>query len=639
MLGPLPHPDPKDLRYERQVSLGKRRPPDANRRNMRGDAVGISKSSLSESLVALKHATVIALALFGAVVPPAAGGLDRSRREPGVLTQRQPGARPAFSDVTASAGIRFHHHASRTSHKYLIEPMGAGVSFLDFDGDGWLDLFFVNAARLTDPMPAGAQPEKSAPEYWNRLYRNSGDGTFVDVTASAGLKGDGYGMGAAVADFDNDGRADIYVTNVGGNALYRNGGGGTFTDVTERAGVRGEGWSTGAAFLDYDRDGFLDLVVARYLAWNFDNNPWCGSERRKVRDYCHPNAFKSVAHVLYRNLGGGRFADVSEKAGIAARPGKGLGIAIHDYDRDGWPDMAVANDSVGQQLFRNNGNGGFEDVGLKQGVAYNDRGQAFAGMGIDFEDYDNDGLPDLLVNALSLQAYALFRNLEDDFEDVSERTGLSRATMPHSGWGMKFLDCDNDGWKDIFVAQGHVLDTISTDFPAIPYRQTLLLLRNARGRFADVSGRSGDAFEVARAARGAAFGDFNRDGFVDVALNNNDGPAALLRNDGRGHNWVQIETVGTTSNRDGIGALVRVVGDSGVEQFRMVSTASSYLSASDKRVHFGLGQDRRIRTIEIRWPSGVVQTLDGQQPNQMLVVTEPAPTGAARNPAGRSGGR
>lgn len=593
-------------------------------------------------VVALTYHGAIALTLLAAagVVPPPASGLDRDARQPGVLAQRSSGTgRPVFSDITTSAGIRFHHHASRTSQRYLIEPMGAGVAFLDFDGDGWLDLFFVNAAHLADPMPAEAHPEKSAPRYWNRLYRNTGDERFVDVTASAGLEGDGYGMGAAVADFDNDGRPDIYVTNVGRNALYRNNGDGTFVDVTERAGVGGGGWSAGAAFVDYDRDGYLDLVVARYLAWNFDNNPWCGSERRKVRDYCHPNAFKSVAHVLYRNLGDGRFADVSEKAGLEDRPGKGLGIAIHDYDRDGWPDIAVANDSVAQQLFRNDGKGGFDEVGLARGVAYNDLGQAFAGMGIDLDDYDNDGPPDLLVNALSLQGYALFRNVKGDFEDVSEQTGLSRATMPHSGWGMKFVDYDNDGWKDIFVAQGHVLDTISTDFPAIPYRQTLLLLRNMRGSFSDVSARSGSVFEVARAARGAAFGDFNRDGFVDVAINNNDGRAVLLRNEGREHHWIQIQTVGTTSNRDGIGSLVRVVGDSGTEQYRMISTASSYLSASDKRAHFGLGTDRRISTIEIRWPSGVVQTLNDQQPNRILVVTEPPSTAAVRSPSGHSSGR
>jgi hypothetical protein len=587
----------------------------------------------------VKYLTATALALLAAAgaVCIAAGGIGHRHREPGVPPQRTPG--DVFLDLTARAGIRFHHHASRTSQKYLIEPMGAGVAFLDFDGDGWLDLFFVNGARLADQMPAGAQPDKSPPPYWNRLYRNTGAETFVDVTASAGLKGDGYGMGVAVADFDNDGRPDIYVTNVGGNALYRNNGDGTFADVTARAGVRGDGWSTGAAFVDYDRDGLLDLLVARYVAWNFDDNPWCGSEARKARDYCHPNAFKSVAHVLYRNVGGGRFVDVSEKAGIAARPGKGLGTAIHDYDRDGWPDIAVANDSVAQQLFRNNGKGGFNEVGLEEGVAYNDSGQAFAGMGIDFDDYDNDGQPDLLVNALSLQGYALFRSARGDFEDVSQRTGLSRATMPHSGWGMKFLDYDNDGWKDIFVAQGHVLDSISTDFPAIPYRQKLLLLRNTRGSFADVSDRSGPVFDVPHAARGAAFGDFNNDGFVDVALNNNDGPAVLLRNEGREHTWIQIETVGRTSNRDGIGAFVRIVGDSGVEQSRMVSTASSYLSASDKRVHFGLGKDRRIRSIEVVWPSGVVQTLGPQQPNQSLVITEPTPTAATRNSFRRSASR
>jgi hypothetical protein len=583
----------------------------------------------------------IALLILAGAAPATTGGLDGARRKPGALSQRTSrGGLPVFLEVAAQAGIRFHHQASRTSQKYLIEPMGAGVAFLDFDGDGWLDLFFVNGARLADPMPAGARPDKSAPRYWNRLYRNTRDGTFTDVTASAGVKGDGYGMGAAVADFDNDGRSDIYVTNVGGNALYRNNGDGTFDDVTQRAGVAAaDGWPAGAAFVDYDRDGLLDLVVARYLAWNFDNNPWCGPERLKVRGYCHPNAFKSVSHLLYRNLGSGRFADVSEKSGIAAHPGKGLGVAIHDYNQDGWPDIAVANDSVAEQLFRNNGNGGFDEIGLEAGVAYNDRGQAFAGMGIDFDDYDNDGSPDLLVNALSLQGYVLFRNGKAGFEDVSERTGLSRFSMPHSGWGMKFVDYDNDGWKDIFVAQGHVLDTISIDFPGIPYQQKLLLLRNERGSFADVSGRSGPVFEVGRAARGAAFGDFNRDGFVDVALNNNDGPATLLRNVGRENNWIRIETVGTISNRDGIGALVQVVGESGVEQHSIVSTASSYLSASDKRVHFGLGKDRRIRTVEIRWPSGAVQTLHNQQSNQILVVTEPATTASARSPRAVSAGR
>jgi len=529
---------------------------------------------------------------------------------------------PLFTDVTSAAGIRFRHQASHTSQKYLIETMGAGVAWLDYDGDGNLDLFFVNGASLGDPMAARRVPSKSDPRFWNRLYRNTGHGTFEDVTERAGVRGDFYGMGVAVGDYDNDGRPDLYVTGFGRNQLYHNEGNGTFKDVTEQAGVSGGGWSTGAAFLDYDGDGRLDLFVARYLDWDFSKNIWCGPEKVQQRGYCHPNAFPAITHLLYHNDGNGKFRDVSQSSGIAAHPGKGLGVAINDSDGDGRPDILVANDSVAEQLFRNNGDGTFAEVALDKGVAYNSKGSSFAGMGVDWNDYNNDGRPDIFLNALSLQGYLLLRNTHGEYEDVSDVAGLSAITLPYSGWGAKFVDYDNDGWKDLFIAQGHVMDTISADYPSISYQQRLLLLRNVRGRYEDVSARGGPSFRVPLAARGAAFGDFDNDGSMDVVVSTNDGAPVLLRNNERKNHWILIHTVGTVSNRDGIGARIHITGESGFEQYGYVSTASSYLSASDKRVHFGLGNDHRIRQIEIRWPSGIVQTLKSVAADQVLTVKE-----------------
>jgi hypothetical protein len=548
------------------------------------------------------------IAGFGAALWIAAGG--------------QPPNTPLFTDVTSHAGIRFRHRASHTSQKYLIETMGSGVAWLDYDGDGSLDLFFVNGAALGDPMPRGKTPDKSDPRYWNRLYRNTGHGTFVDVTERAGLKGEGYGMGVAVGDYDNDGRPDLYVTGFGRNYLYHNEGDGTFKDVTDRAGVDGGGWSTGAAFFDYDGDGRLDMIVARYLDWDFEKNIWCGPEKVQERGYCHPNAFQPVT-LLYHNEGNGKFRDVSQTSGIAAHPGKGLGVAINDSDGDGRPDILIANDSEAQQLFRNNGDGTFSDVALDKGVAYNSNGSSFAGMGVDWNDYNNDGWPDVFLNALSLQGYVLLRNARGEYEDVSDVAGLSAVTMPYGGWGTKLVDYDNDGWKDLFVAQGHVMDTISADFSSIQYKQHLLLMRNVRGRYEDVSATGGPSFRVPLAARGAAFGDFDNDGSVDVVVSTNDGTPVLLHNSGIKNHWIIINTVGRSSNRDGIGARIRVTGNSGLEQYGFVSTASSYLSANDKRVHFGLGSDRRVRQIEIRWPSGAMQILNDVAADQILTVTEP----------------
>jgi hypothetical protein len=529
-----------------------------------------------------------------------------------------------FEDATARSGVRFRHSASKTSEKYLPESMGAGVAMLDYDNDGRLDLFFVNGAALRDPMPAGSKPDKSDPQFWNRLYRNKGDGTFADVTESAGLRGDGYGMGAAAGDFDNDGLPDLYVTSLGRNNLYRNNGGGTFTDITDKSGVAGGGWSVGAAFVDYDNDGYLDLIVSRYLDWDFIRNVYCGQRQAGYRSYCHPDQFKHVTHLVFRNNHNGTFSDVSKASGLGSVPSKGLGIAINDFNRDGYADVAIANDSFPQQLFRNNGDGTFTDVAAELGVAYDEDGKTFAGMGIDMADYNHDHWPDLFVNALALQRYALFKNdRARAFDYVSGQSGISRISQSHSGWGAKFVDYNNDGWKDLFVAQGHVMDNIELTQPATSYREPILLMRNAAGRFEDVSRQSGDVFRMPMAARGAAFGDLNNDGWIDVVINCNDGNTVILMNKGgNGNHWLIVNTVGTRSNRDGIGARVRVKSKQGIEQTAFVSAAGSYASASDKRVHFGLGQDGSALSLEITWPGGAVQRLENVACDQVLTVKE-----------------
>lgn len=531
---------------------------------------------------------------------------------------------PWFADVTAKSGIRFKQEASRTSQKYLPESMGGGVAMFDYNNDGHLDLFFVNGAQIQDPMPPGAAPDKSNPRFWNRLYRNDGDGTFTDVTESAGVKGHSYGMGVAVGDYDNDGNADLLVTNLDGNILYHNNGDGTFTDVTAKAGVAGSGWCTGACFVDYDRDGRLDLIVTRYVEWNFASNVYCGSHQPGYRAYCHPDQFNAISYLVYHNNGNGTFTDVSKQCGIAASPGKGLGIAINDFDRDGWPDIFVANDSFPEQLFRNNHDGTFSEVALEAGLAYDQNGRVFAGMGADFADYNNDGWPDVFVNALANQKYALFRNDKGKFEDVVDSTGLGAITMSHSGWGAKWIDYDNDGWLDLFVAQGHVMDNIQLTEPTLRYLEPPLLLKNTGTRFRNVSAQSGPAFQIPIAARGAAFGDLDNDGFIDVAINCNDGPAVILRNQGgNGNHWLSVNLIGSASNRDGIGARLRLVTADGSERYAFVSTAGSYLSASDKRAHFGLGLSKKIQWLEIAWPSGTVQRLHSIAVDQILTVHEP----------------
>jgi len=528
-----------------------------------------------------------------------------------------------FVDITATSGVRFQHVASHTSKKYLMETMGSGVALFDYDNDGRLDIFLVNGAPLSDPTPKGTIPQKTGPKDWNRLFHQKADGTFEDVTEKAGLQGIGYGMGVAVGDYDNDGYEDLYVTAYGGNRLYHNNGNGTFTDVTEQAGVGGSGWSTSAAWVDLDNDGRLDLIVLRYVQWDFDD-VWCGEHKEGYRAYCHPDSFKPIAPLVFHNDGNGHFTEFGEKIGLAI-PGKALGIAIADYDGDGHIDLFIANDSMPEFLYHNKGNGTFEEKGLLSQVAVDEDGRTFAGMGVDFEDFNNDGRPDLVVDDLANQMYAVYENAGDgSFNYTTKTSGMNRISMLHSGWGMRLIDYDNDGWKDLLIAQGHDLDTVELTNPQIRYREPMLLARNTGHGFVDVSAASGGVFREAWVGRGLATGDIDNDGRVDAVVSTNDGPAHVVRNETKTANhWLTLQLIGHKSNRDGIGAVVKILTGKG-PQYATVTTASSYLSSSDKRVHFGLGAKTTVSMLEIRWPSGFRQTLKNVRGDQRLVIDEAA---------------
>ena len=530
---------------------------------------------------------------------------------------------PQFIDWTPASGLHFQNAASHTSRKYLPETMGAGVALFDLDNDGRLDIFVVNGALLIDPTPKGTIPQKTDSKYWNRLYHQKQDGTFEDVTENAGLQGTGYGMGVAVGDYDNDGYEDLYVTAYGGNRLYHNNGNSTFTDVTEKAGVGGSGWSTSAAWVDLDNDGLLDLVVLRYLEWDFDDI-WCGEHKEGYRAYCHPDYFKPVTPLVYHNNGSGTFTEISKQIGIS-KPGKGLGIALADYDEDGRVDILIANDSMPEFLYHHKSNGTFEDVGLTSGIAVDGEGHSYAGMGVDFADYDNDGLPDLIVTDLANQMYALYRNDGDGtFAYESYPSGLGRMTMAHSGWGVRFLDYDNDGWKDLLITQGHDVDIIQLTAPNLRYREPMLLARNTGHGFVDVSADAGSIFREAWVGRGLAIGDIDSDGRVDAVVTTNDGPLYILRNvTPTPYHWLTLKLIGHKSNRDAIGAEVKAVTAKN-SQVATVTTASSYLSSSDKRVHFGLGAASMAERIEIRWPSGIRQLIKNVPADQLLQVDEPS---------------
>jgi hypothetical protein len=506
--------------------------------------------------------------------------------------------------------------------KYLIETMGSGVALFDYDNDGLLDIFFVNGAPFANPTAKGTIPQKPDAKYWNRLFHQKKDGTFEDVTEKAGLQGVGYGMGVAVGDYDNDGYEDLYVTALGGNKLYHNNGNGTFTDVTDKSATGGSGWSTSAAWVDLDNDGLLDLIVLRYMKWDFDDI-FCGEHREGYRAYCHPDLFPAISPLVYHNDGNGHFTEMAAKLGLD-RPGKGLGIAIADYDHDGKIDFVVANDSMVEFLYHNKGNGTFEEVGLTSEVAVDGDGRTFAGMGVDFEDYNNDGLPDLFITDLANQKYALYLNAGDgSFSYDSNIRGIGAMTLLHSGWGVHFLDYDNDGRKDLLIAQSHDLDTVELNFPQLHYKEPMLLANNTGKGFVDVSAQSGAIFHDAWVSRGLAVGDLDNDGRVDAVVTTNGGPAYILHNEtATSNHWITLALTGHRSNRDAIGAEVKITTTSG-SQYATVSTAGSYLSASDKRVHFGLGSDTSVKSIEIYWPSGAVQTLKDVPGDKLLTVDEP----------------
>jgi len=522
-------------------------------------------------------------------------------------------ATPIF-EVRPQLGVDFTLQNSPTALKYLIETMPGGVALLDYNNDGLIDIFLVNGGRVTSPMPIPENFDRRNPLYWNRLYRQNKDGSFTDVTRDAGLSnaGDGnYGMGVAVGDYDNDGYPDIYVTNYGKNTLYHNNGDGTFSDVTEKAGVAAGGWSVSAGFFDYDNDGKLDLLVTRYLEWDTKRNKTCGGE---WHTYCPPEEFPATTSILYHNRGDGTFEDVSQRSGIAAKKGRGLGVAFADYDGDGFTDIFIANDGMQQFLFHNNGDGTFTEVGMKAGAGLSEDGRRLSGMGVVFQDYDNDGRPDIIVTELPREIYGVYHNEgKGTFSYQSLQTGLGVLSSGSSGWGVGLEDFDNDGWKDLFVAQGHVLDNVEAIDPSLHYLELPLLAMNHQGRFE----RTDSGMTSPVAGRGAAFGDLNNDGWQDVVMTTLGGHPQVFLNRGGKQHWLVLNLRGTRSNRDGLGARVRVNG-----QTRFATTSGSYLSASDKRLHFGLGTADTAK-VEIDWPSGTHQTLNNVHANQFLEVVEP----------------
>jgi hypothetical protein len=525
----------------------------------------------------------------------------------------RPTLEPQFK-LSPAHGIDFVLRNSPTSRKYLIETMPGGVALLDYNNDGLQDIFLVNAGHVADPLRSPVNFDRHDPSYWNRLYRQNKDGTFTDVTVQAGLQNAGdtnYGMGVAVGDYDNDGFADIYLTNFGRNILYHNNGDGTFTDVTRKAGVGAGGWSTSAGFLDYDNDGHLDLFVTRYLDWTPEKSKTCGRVAEPM--YCPPGEFGSTTSILYHNRGDGTFEDVSAASGISAKPGHGLGVAFADYDGDGFTDIFVANDAIEQFLWHNNGNGTFTEVALNSGAALSSTGKKLSGMGVVFQDYDNDGLPDLIVTQLPHEPYVVFHNDgKGSFSPQELETGFGVLSGTSSGWGLGLEDFDNDGWKDVFIVQGHVFDNVQSYDSSLSYREPPLFALNRKGHFD--KGDLGSDLPVA--GRGAAFGDLNNDGWVDViATSLGDHPQLYLNRGGKSH-WLTITLRGKRSNRDGYGARVQVNG-----QVRFATASGSYLSSNDKRLHFGLGSAENC-DVEVRWPSGIHQKLRGIKADQFLTIEE-----------------
>jgi hypothetical protein len=520
-----------------------------------------------------------------------------------------------FVDVTNAAGIAFKHDNAASKDKYLIETMGSGAGWLDYDNDGYLDLYLANSAATKVYAPP--HPLRGA------LYKNNGDGTFSDVTEKAGVAAAGlFAMGVAAGDYDNDGFADLYVVGYARSILYHNNGNGTFTDVTGKAGVANHGkWGSSAAWFDYDRDGRLDLAIANYLDFTPETNLICVEQGH--RSYCHPNKYRGQTPTLYHNNGDGTFTDVSRASKIGLKPGNGLGIVAFDFNADGWTDVFIANDSMENFLFANRGNGTFDEIGIEAGVALSEDGKAEAGMGVDAADYDGDGRPDIFLTHLDLELNRLYRNRGDgSFEDATFSSKIGARNFKLSGFGARFIDYDNDGWRDIFIANGHVLDNVELFHPDTTFAERKTMFRNVRGAFTDVSAELGPDMLVERPSRAAAFADFDNDGDMDVLVTNSGGAPQLLRNDGGNRNhWLELRLVGVRSNRDGIGASVRLTAG-GLTQTLQANGGMSYQAAHDPRLHFGLGQAARVDAIEVKWPSGRIDRLADVAADCVLTVRE-----------------
>ena len=527
-------------------------------------------------------------------------------------------SRVTFLDVAAREGITFRHDNASSAEKYLIETMGSGCGWIDYDQNGLLDLYLVNGAATRVYKPP--QPMRGA------LYRNNGNGGFTDVTAKAGVGAEGlFGMGVAVGDYDNDGFPDLFVLGYGRCILYHNNGDGTFTDVTARAGVQNSGlWASSAAWFDYDNDGKLDLIIANYVDWSPERNFYCGDRGPGMRSYCHPDDFHGQPPTLYHNNGEGTFTDVSKSSGVGLKGGNGLGVVTFDYDNDGWQDIFIANDHMPNFLFHNNRDGTFREVGYQAGVAVSADGQFEAGMGTDAADATGSGRLDLIVGHLDMQLARVYQNLGDQtFEDATLRSKLSYSTYHMSTFGARFMDYDNDGWRDLFLANGHVLDNIERYHADTKYAEPKMMFRNTgSGIFENVSDQLGSDFQLPRVSRGAAVGDFDNDGDLDILINNCGQTPQLLRNDGGNANhWLEILLIGTKSNRDGVGARVKVIaGD--LVLYDQRKGGMSYQSAQDPRLHFGLGQGSNVDLIEILWPSGSTTKLANIKADQIIAVKE-----------------
>ncbi len=533
-----------------------------------------------------------------------------------------------FTDVTKQAGINWQNVTGATPEKYLIETMGGGGGFLDYNGDGRLDIFLVQSGchKFSANCKAGK----------NALYRQNADGTFTDVAEATGVANSGvYGMGVAVADFDNDGRPDIYVTGFPHNVLYHNNGDGTFTDVTEKAGVAGAGWGTSAAFFDYNHDGLPDLYVGRYMDWDYSKNLYCGEKRPGYRSYCHPDEFKCLGSLLFRNNGDGTFTDASEKSGIGKACGKALGVVAFDFDGDGWQDLFVANDAVPNFLFRNNHDGTFTETALLAEVALGYSGKPQSGMGTDSADLDGDGWPGLFVTNIDHEPNNLFHNNGDGtFTDITVEEGMGTVALGTSGFGTRFLDFDNDGKLDLVVLNGHVLDNIAFYHEGVAFAERPFLLHNTGTRFEEVGALHGPAFQKTYVGRALATGDFDNDGDTDFLWVINGGPPVLLRNDGgNGNAWIGFDLRGTVSGRDAFGAVVTVTA-AGRRLVRERVGGASYLAAHDPRILFGLGDAKKVDKVGVRWPSGATSVLENVPTGQYLRVEEPAMKSAASQSQG-----